>query len=531
MSFFQQLIQQFHNIFKGLSTGRKVAFFLILAASIAVLITLTIISQRVNYDVLFSSLSPQDAGVIISKLKEQKIPYRVSASGTSILVPSEKVYETRMGLASEGLPQGGGVGFEIFDQTKLGMTEFVQNVNYQRALQGELARTINQIDKVEQSRIHVVTPQKSLFVEDQKEVSASIVLKVMPGAKLTQNQVQGIVHLVASSVEGLSPEKITIMDNHGQILAGGTEESRPTQLTNSQAEIKRALEKDMEEGIESMLEKAVGRGKALARVFLNLDFKQTEKTEEKYDPDSLAIRSEQNLDEKSSGSSTIPRGVPGVQSNISGNVGASGTTGSPSKFQRKNQTVNYEISKTTSHIIEPVGEIIKCSVAVIIDGTYEVSKGNEGKEEKQYIPRSGEEMERFTNIVKMAVGYNADRGDQVEVVNMPFDNTTLIEDEVSKEPTFRKLWFPIIRFGIILLAVIMLFFVILRPLMRWLTTQRGEFEAGHNLPRTVGELEAEMGDVRGGEEVLSRKEKAMELANNDPERTAQLIRGWLNEGK
>ena len=531
MSFFQQLIQQFQNVFKGLSTVRKVAFFIILAASISVLITLTILSQRVNYDVLFSGLNPQDAGTIISRLKEQKISYRVSAGGTSILVPSEKVYEIRMGLASEGLPQGGVVGFEIFDQTKLGMTEFVQNVNYQRALQGELARTINQIDKVEQSRVHVVTPQKSLFIEDQKEASASIVLKIRPGAKLTQNQIHGIVHLVASSVEGLSQEKITIMDNHGQILAGGTEESLPSQLTNSQTEMKRTLEKNLEKGIESMLEKAVGRGKALARVFLNLDFQQTEKTEEKYDPDSLAIRSEQNLDEKSSGSSTVPRGVPGVQSNISGNTGASGAVGSPSKFQRKNQTVNYEISKTTSHIIEPIGEIIKCSVAVIIDGTYQVSKGNEGKEEKKYIPRSREEMERFTNIVKMAVGYNADRGDQVEVVNMPFDNTTIMEDDVSNEPPLRKFWFPIIRFVIILLVVLMILFTVLRPLMRWLTNQRGEFEAGHNLPRTVGELEAEMGEAHGREEALSAKERALELASNEPERTAQLIRGWLNEGK
>jgi len=529
LNFFRQLVTQFQSAFKGLSTGRKVVFLGVLGGTIAGLITLTIISRRPTYEVLYSNLSPQDAGVIISKLKEQKILYRLSSNGTSVLVPMENVYEIRMELASEGLPQGGGVGFEIFDQTKLGITEFVQNVNYQRALQGELARTINQLDEVEQSRVHIVIPKKSLFVEDQKEASASVVLKLRPGAKLTQSQIQGIVHLVASSVEGLKPGKINLMDNHGQILSGGAEEALTTQLSNSQIEIKHSLEKDLETGIETMLEKAVGRGKAQARVFLSLDFKQAERTEERYDPDSLAIRSEKILGEKSRGSNILPKGVPGVESNIPGKKGASAVTGTPSEFQRKNETINYEISKTTSHVIEPVGDIKKCSAAVIIDGTYEIVKGEDGKEEKKYIPRSKEEMEQFRNLVKMTVGYNADRGDQIEVVNIPFETITMMEEEeVMGGHGLRGLWLPIIRFGIIAIAVILLFLFVLRPLIKWLTSGREEWDLAAQLPKTVGELEA--GD-EGTEGIPSTKVDMVQLAKGDTERTSELIRQWLSEGK
>ena len=518
-------------MFKSLSAGRKAVFLVTLIGAIAGLVALLIISQKPTYELLYSNLSPSDAGVIISKLKEQKVPYRLSAGGASISVPSEQVYEIRMELASEGLPQGGGVGFEIFDQTKLGMTEFVQTVNYQRALQGELTRTINQLAEVEQSRIHLVIPQKSLFIEDQEEASASVVLKLYGGARLTQNQVQGIVHLVASSVEGLNPEKITVMDNHGKILAGGTEKSLTSHLTNSQVEMKLNLEETLEKRIKTMLERTVGRDKALARVFLTLDFQQTERTEERYDPDRVAVRSEQILGEKSKGANIQARGVPGVESNISDNKGVSAATGTPSEFQKKDETINYEISKTTSHTIEPIGEIKKCSVAVMIDGTYETVKGEAEGEEKKYVPRSEEEMERFRNIVKMAVGYNADRGDQIEVVNMPFKTVSLMEEDVQERPGLNQFWYPLSRYGIIALAIIALFLFVIRPLMRWMIVQKEELEGIRQLPRTVGELEADTTGVAGEKEMLSPKEKVMEIARNDTEQTTQLVRKWLWEGK
>ena len=534
MKFLLQFVTQFRDMFNSLSKGRKVVFVGTLSASIVGLVTLIMMSQRPTFDVLYSNLSQEDAGVILSKLKEQKTPYRLSSNGTSILVPVEDVYETRLGLASEGLPQGGSVGFEIFDKTKIGVTEFVQNVNYQRALQGELARTITQLAGVERARVHIVIPQRSLFVEDQKEATASVVVKLKPGAGLTRGQLQGVVHLVASGVEGLNPEKIIVMDNHGQILIGGRERSLSTQLTNSQTEVKRNIEKNLEQAIQTMLERAVGKDKALARVFVTLDFKQTERTEERYDPDSVVVRSEQISNEKSTGRGFSPRGVPGVVSNIPGanipgDKGSPDTTGESSEFQRKNETINYEVSKTTSRIIESVGDIKRLSAAVIVDGTYEVVKGEDGKEGKKYVQRSDEEMERIKDIVKVAVGYDGNRGDQVEVVNMPFDTVPLMgEGEVFQNYGLKPFWSPIFKLGMIFLGLVFFFFFVVRPLVRWLTLGREEEDLRAQLPKTVGELEAGIEETKG---LPSTKARVLKLAQDDTERTAQLVRQWLSEGK
>jgi len=533
LDFFSQLVTQFREMFNGLSTGRKIVFLGVLVGAIIAIVTLVMISQRSTFVVLYSNLSSEEAGGIVSKLKEQKIPYRLSSGGASILVPSDKLYETRLGLAKEGLPLGG-VGFEIFDETKLGMTEFAQNVNYLRALQGELTRTINQLAEVEQSRVHIVMPKSSLFIEEQEEATASVVVKVKPGARLNQGQLQGIVHLVASGVEGLKPEKIIVMDNHGQILAGGREASLSSQLTNTQQEMRRDLEKNLERSVQTMLERAVGRNKAIARVSVTLDFEQTERTEEKYDPNSVAVRSEQISGEKSKGTGVSPRGVPGVVSNLPSNTQSADITGGKTEFQKKNETINYEISKITSHVIESIGDIVKLSAAVIVDGTYEVTKGKDGKEDKKYLPRPEEEMERLRDIVKMAVGYDADRGDQVEVVNMQMETVSLMEEEdVSGNRGFKTFWFPLVRLAVIFIAIIFLFFFVVRPLIIWLTGGKTGSDFTEQLPKTVEELEAGIEvtkELPSTTALPSTKEKIRQIVQEDTERTAQLIRHWISEG-
>ncbi len=215
---------------------------------------------------------PEEAGEIITYLKAQKIPYRISENGTGILVPHDKVYESRLALASQGLPQGGGVGFEVFDNTKIGMTEFVQNVNYQRALQGELSRTINRIAEVESSRVHIVMPEKSLFIEQEEPATASVVVKLRRGQWLNQEQVKGIVHLVSSSVSRLKPDNVTVVDTSGKMLAGFSDRTEVTRLSSDQLEYQANLERNLETRIKSMLEKALGRGKAIVRLSCSLDF-------------------------------------------------------------------------------------------------------------------------------------------------------------------------------------------------------------------------------------------------------------------
>ncbi|MBI5469251.1 MAG: flagellar M-ring protein FliF, partial [Deltaproteobacteria bacterium] len=267
-----------------LKNNSKAAAIAVAAVVITAVVSLFLMNQGPEYRVLFSQLSPEDSGAVIEKLKEKRVEYKVD--GTAISVPAGKVYETRMELAGEGLPQGGGVGFEIFDKTSFGVTDFVQKINYRRALQGELARTISQIKEVDSARVHLAMPEKGVFLDEKKSARASIILRLKPGKTLSQGQVSSIVHLVANSFENLRPEDVTVVDTAGRMWTKGAEEDDVLKLTASQLEYKRSIEKDMESRIQSLLEKAVGMNKVVARVSVDVDTKQVERTEETFDPNS-----------------------------------------------------------------------------------------------------------------------------------------------------------------------------------------------------------------------------------------------------
>ena len=243
---FQKLLLQLGKLFKNLSTGKLIAIISLFAFTISGFVILMMWSGMHDFQLLYSKLTPEEAGEILAQLKADKIPYQVASNGGSILVPTQKVYETRMELASKGMPHGGCVGFEIFDNTKLGMTEFAQNVNYQRALQGELARTINQFNEVESSRVHIVMGSKSLFIDKQEPATASIVVKLRAGRWLSNGQVDGIVHLFSTSVPGLKPENVTVVDNNGKMLAGFNEKSAITKASADQLEYRQNVERNLE---------------------------------------------------------------------------------------------------------------------------------------------------------------------------------------------------------------------------------------------------------------------------------------------
>ena len=245
---FRQILLQLQNLFKSLSVGKRIALLILATGSIAGFVFLINWAGRPEFHPLYSNLDANDAGIILNRLKEQKIPYQLSAGGSTILIPQERIYETRMELASAGLPQGGSIGFELFDDTKLGMTEFAQNVNYQRALQGELVRTINGFAEVESCRVHIVMPEKSLFIDDQEVASASVVLKLHHGKWLTQQQVQGIVHLVSSSVSRMSPENVTVVDSSGRLLTGHSDPSGVSALSSDQLDYQAKVERKLEIG-------------------------------------------------------------------------------------------------------------------------------------------------------------------------------------------------------------------------------------------------------------------------------------------
>lgn len=534
MEALRQILSQLKATFANLSRGKQITLVTLILGSFAGFIFLMSWSGKSEFHPLYANLNPEDAGVILAKLKEQKIEYQIASNGATILIPQQHIYETRMKMASEGLPQGSGIGFEIFNETKLGMTEFAQNVNYQRALQGELSRTINRIGEIESSRVHIVLPEKSLFVEDEQPATASVVLKLRTGKWLNKSQIDGIVHLLSSSVARLNPENVTIVDQSGKLLAGENNDSSFGSLSSNQLEYQARVEKSLENRVRTMLESALGEDKAIVRLSCSFDFKSQEKTEELYLPENRVVRSEQALNESSTSPELAPQGVPGVRSNIPGDIMAgeqNKASARTSIFEKKDRTVNYEIGKVISHIREPVGELTRVSIAVLVDGTYQRVMTADGKIDYNYVPRSDEEMQKFENIVKRAVNFNEARGDDVEIVNIPFETTKLaMKEEPADEGTWISLlkkYQPYMKYGFLSLFLLLSFLFFVRPLVRWLTEYSfGDLEMFKQLPRTVGELEGKFDPTA---QRLTFRDQASQMIAKDNEASIGVMRDWIKE--
>ncbi len=517
--------------FIKMNNTKKVVYLILIAAGISAGVMLFQWAAQPEYQTLFSNLSSEDSASIIDELRKRKIPYKVEAGGV-IMVPQEDIYETRIELAGSGLPKGGGVGFEIFDKSTFGMTEFTEKVNYLRALQGELSRTISWLSEVEMARVHIVVPEKRVFLENKDTARASVIVKLRPGRNLRYNQVQGIVHLVSSSVSGLSPENVTIVDTEGNLLTRSTGGNTGV-LSPLQMEYKGMLEKRLESRIQDMLEPIVGAGKVVAKVSADIDFKRVEKTEERFDPDSVVVRSEQRSKEESSGGGA-GGGVPGLLSNTPKGKGAKGVAAAIPKSKRQNEVVNYEISKIVSHIVEPSGLIKRLSVAVLVDGSYKTTKTPDGKENKEYLPRSEEEIKKFENLVKNAVGFVSERGDTVEVVNIPFESKVDLnigEAEGGANKDYSKYIPAIIRYVTILILSLLLFLFVLRPLISYVLKgggSAGGLEAG--LPEAIKALEEGLGQRSLPSSPADLKQRVMELAQKNPQQAAKIIKAWVNEG-
>jgi flagellar M-ring protein FliF len=521
---------------------RGLAVAIVLLASAAAFGSLIYWNSTPDYQVLFSNLSQEDAGEMVAKLKEKRIPFELSPGGSSILVPRDKVYDTRLTLTAEGLPKGGGVGFEVFDRTSLGTTDFVQKLNYQRAMQGELARTIRQIKEVEQARVHIVTPKESLFVDEQKKPTASVFLKTRSGMSLSPSQVEGIVHLVASAVEGLDPGHITVVDTSGRVLSKRQDSSLIGQMTTNQLEYQRNLEEGYKRKIQGMLEEVLGLNKAIARVSADIDFQQVDITEERFDPTGV-VRSEQKNSEKSSSNSGVkavetksetaaeaPAGR--ARARAPQEAAAKAPAPAPAPFQnsqaeRQNEIRNFEISKINKHIKNPVGSVKKLSVAVIVDGNYkEAADAKGGAKTRQFVARSPEEMEKIESIVKTAMGYDENRGDQVEVATMPFSWAVAEEDPraVPAGIPWREYLLVAYKPAVSLVLAALFIFFVVRPLLKRKGAAPGEASllAGGPAPALAAEGAPALktGDIR---------EQTLQLAQGNPSKTVGIVKTWLNE--
>jgi len=518
------------------SINQRMIVLVALAGSIAGLIAIALWTQQPDMQVLFTNLNPEDAAGIVDKLKETKVPYETTGGGNTILVPSAQVHEMRLQLATQGLPHGGGVGFEIFDRSSIGMSDFVQKLNYRRALQGELARTIAQMPEIERARVHLATPERRLFSNDENRARASVVLSLRNGQALAKTQVNGIVHLVSSSVEGLQVKDVTVVDGHGRLLSSAAGSDDAAGLTGSQLEYQRTVEKDIETRIQTMLERIVGANKAVVRVSSILDFRKVETTEERYDPNSQVVRSEQRGQEKANGVNGVSSGgVPGVQSNVpsgvSSNVpdvaGQEPVQTSSNNNQTKNETVNYEISRTVSRVVEPSGSIKQLSVAVLVDGIYETAAPSEAGKAvsdtaKKYAARPEEDMKRIEEIVKKAMGYSAERQDQVQVTNVQFDIATEeppgqgVEAAAETASSFT----PSIRYGVGGALFFLILFMVVRPLMAMLGPASSSADGSTPpLPASVSQVEASL--------TGKPRSQIVDMARGNPDNTALVVKQWL----
>jgi flagellar M-ring protein FliF len=529
---FAEILQQLKGIIQTLSPGKMMTLFLLVATTIAGLVMMVSWSGRTDYAPLYNQMSPEDAGQVVSALREKKIDYQLSHDGGTIQIPRARIYEVRLDLASQGLPRGGSVGFEVFDNTKLGMTEFVQNINYQRALQGELSRTINQLAEVESSRVHIVMSQRSLFIQEEEPASASVTLKLRPGRWLSDDQVQGILHLVSSSVPRLSPQKVTVVDQNGKMLAGFADKPSLTKLSSDHYEFQQRKERSLEKRIVSMLESVLGEGKAIVRVACDLDFIQQEQTDEIYLPENQVVRSEALLSQ-SSPSEILPMGIPGLAANIAQPQPGEGQGQRANGFRKEDQTRNYEIGRTTRRQIMPVGTLQRLSVAVVVDGNYQAppaAKGDGAAPEPTYVPRTVEELASLESIVKSAINFDAQRGDKVEIVNIPFNTQQLAEPPALDGPR----WLEQLReYGVVFkyLAVALFiwfsFLFVIRPLISWLTeTAWEDVELLEHLPRTLAEIENQYAEQ--GESANYVKQAAQMISTNQ-ETSGRLMQQWLQE--
>ena len=532
----KEILEQIVAVFRGLTLPQKLVGLLVVAVVVGGLVALSTLGagKGGDYKVLFSGLTQEDAAEVVGRLKEQQVPYRLSEDGGAIMVPAAQVYEVRLTLAGEGLPRGGGVGFEIFDQTSLGTTDFVQRLNYQRALQGELARTIRQFQQVMEARVHLATPKESVFIEDEKPVTASVSVRLRGREKLSAHQIQSIVNLVASAVPGLSADNVTLVDTTGRLLYRKSGE-RDGILSGNQLEYQFKVEDTLRKKVESMLEEVVGLGRVRASVTADIDFNRKEVTEENFDPETQVVRSEQQLTEEDQRGGPSPEGIPGVKGELATFSEAGDAAAQGASFKRSNVTRNYEISRQTRHVQEMGGTVKRLSIAVMVDGTYDKSVDKEKGTSLQYKPRSAEEMQYFDKLVKNAIGYDGERGDQVEVVSMAFALSAMEEPEPAALEKWREVmeWLamPIVT---LLIAIGVLFFVI-KPFFRILTTKQFEgrktrerLEGGGYGPgeRTAAEEEELSLSPKG----LTDQERIYRLAQSDPDRAADLVRRWLREG-
>ncbi len=531
---------QLKSVLLSLRSSPKIALAIAAAATLSVVIALVMWANQQSYSILLSNISDEDGGAIVAQLTQLNVPYRIDASSGAIRVPEGQVHEVRMKLAQQGLPKGGAVGFELLDQEKFGISQFSEQVNFQRALEGELSRTIENLGPIQSARVHLAVPKPSLFVREQKAPTASVSVNLINGRTLDEGQIVAITHLISSAVTGLAAENVTLVDQRGNLLTQGGMRG----LQTSQLKYTNDIEFDYQQRIQRMLAPLVGENNVRAQVTAQIDFTQLEQTQEQYqpnsDPQKMAIRSRQ-ASQAEQGNNSGTGGVPGALSHqpptpatapITQPLGASDSkrpAGQPFN-NRNDETTNFELDRTLTHSKSSIGRIQRLSVAVVIN---HLPQGEEGS----VSAMSDEQLARLNTLVQEAIGYQATRGDSINIMHAPFNG--LVDEPplpLWQQASFHTLLMNLFRYLVVAIIAWIMWRKLVQP--SWerhqqTTLRQMELEKEAREEAAAAQKHAAENDVRQRAQQRAHTEistqQLRELAEQEPRVIALVLRQWMNQ--
>ncbi|HMA61989.1 MAG TPA: flagellar basal-body MS-ring/collar protein FliF [bacterium] len=522
----EQIFTQIAQLFKKYSPGQRILIVMVFVGIVSAIIALLLWANRPEYELLHSELPPNKASKIVNELRDKNIKYKIQDNGTTIKVPRENVDELRLEFAEKGYLGEDIKGYKVFDESKIGMTTFMQRLNMKRALEGELSKTIDKFAEVKSSRVHLVMPKEKLF-EEKARGKASVVLYLNNGNYLNDNQVKGIASLVANSVEGIQSSDVAVLDSDGNLLSGSKEDENDVlSASGNQWNLRHQVEQKLRNKVSGLVEGVVGQGNAKVQVSAELNMEKLEETIEKVDPENLAVVSEERQIESQTSMDTL--------------------NNTNQKHSSENVITNYETNKTVRHHVHSTGDIKRLSVAVLVDGTYQ-DNSDEGQ---QYVPRNQQEINQITQLVKGAVGFDPERGDVVEVKNLQFSRTQLQQDrEYFKEQERQNLISNIINKGLIVVGILVAFFLIRSMIKRSpdileisASSETAALKAGDE-KYLAAESEEEDDDIDEDQFIkkltpearakLKAKRKMLDsvegFVEEKPEEAAQMLRTWIHD--
>jgi len=504
--FLQRLAEQMRSLWQGMDPRQKTISSLLVFGTLGCLIWVAAWAGRPEYEMLYSGLDQTTAAQVVEKLRDQKVPYKLAGGGSVIFVPAGARDELRLSMAGEGI-EGSVLGYELLDRSSLGVTDRQQELNIKRATEGELSKSIQSLEAVIWARVHIAQPEESFYASSEKEPRASVLVKLRPGTQLVAREVAAIRCLVSSAVEGMRPGGVTITDTEMRMLARASDGQEAGDISSSHLELQQSTEKYLTEKVESMLMNVLGPGHSIVRVSAELQTEQAEVTLEKFDPESKVLRSEERTEE----SSTSPQAAA---------TGAAAPAAAAGQQRKESTTTNYEINRTTETRVDRGGSIQRLSVAVVVDGTYEETEAEDGTMERAFVPRSAEEIADFTTLVKQAVGFDAERGDEVSVVSAPFDTTAAERVETEMAQAAKKEMFVWVGRRALTFVGVAVGLLMLRSRLKKISTGAGP--GGASVQVKQGEIMPEQAE--------STQQRAERLVRRSPDEVADLLRVWMSEG-